>query len=371
MSTPLRLTLIAGARPNFMKIAPIIRAIDEFNRESHRISYRLVHTGQHYDKAMSDTFFKELSIPEPHINLEAGSGTQATQTAAIMTRFEEELIAHPADFVIVVGDVNSTLACAVTAKKLHTRVVHVEGGIRSWDQRMPEEINRMVTDSITDHFFTTSELANSNLKREGHGSEKIHFVGNTMIDTLLHLRDRFEQPPFWEELGLKKGGYLLMTLHRPSNVDKAEVLSGILNAIADNNNGVPIVFPVHPRTRKMLDQLGSLSEDFLQVEPQGYLRFNYLAANSAGIITDSGGITEEATVMDIPCITLRANTERPETVEIGTNELVGNDPIKVADAVQRLTSGNWKSGGIPPMWDGKTAPRIIEKLWELGRSLEN
>ena len=341
-----------------MKIAPVIRAIDDFNKEGPRIDYRLVHTGQHYDKAMSDTFFNELSIPEPHINLEAGSGSQATQTAAIMTRFEEDLIAHPADFVIVVGDVNSTLACAIVAKKLHTKVVHIEGGIRSWDQKMPEEINRMVTDSITDHFFTTSELAGNNLRREGHGENKIHFVGNTMIDTLLHLRGRFEQPPFWSELGLESGKYLLMTLHRPSNVDKLVTLEAILKAIADNNNDIPVVFPVHPRTRKQIDQLGNISNAFLQVKPQGYLRFNYLAANSAGIITDSGGITEEATVMDIPCITLRANTERPETVEIGTNELVGNDPVMVADAVQRLTSGNWKSGQVPPMWDGKTAPII-------------
>lgn len=361
----MKLTLIAGARPNFMKIAPVLRAIDDFNKGNKRIEYRLVHTGQHYDQAMSDTFFKELSIPEPDINLNSGSGTQATQTAAIMTRFEEDLIAHPADFVVVVGDVNSTLACAIVAKKLHTKVVHIEGGIRSWDLRMPEEINRMVTDSITDHFFTTSELAGSNLQREGHTDDQIHFVGNTMIDTLLHLKDRFQQPSFWDELALQKSGYLLMTLHRPSNVDNLEKLSEILSAIAENNNGVPVLFPVHPRTRKQIDQLASISKDFLQVEPQGYLKFNYLAANSAGIITDSGGITEEATVMDIPCITLRANTERPETVELGTNELVGNDPAQIADAVRRLTSGNWKTGSVPPMWDGKTAPRIIETLWKI------
>ncbi len=361
----LRLTLIAGARPNFMKIAPVIRAIDDFNQKESCIEYRLVHTGQHYDKAMSDTFFKELNIPEPHINLEAGSGSQATQTAAIMVRFEEELIANPADFVIVVGDVNSTLACAIVAKKLHTKVVHIEGGIRSRDQRMPEEINRMVTDSITDHFFTTSELAGSNLRKEGHRDDKIHFVGNTMIDTLLHLQNRFKKPSFWDELDLQKTKYILMTLHRPSNVDKPEVLEAILKAIADNNNGIPIVFPVHPRTRIQIDKIQAISDSFLQVAPQGYLQFNYLAANSAGIITDSGGITEEATVMNIPCITLRENTERPETIELGTNELVGNNPGKVANAVQRLTSGSWKSGSIPPMWDGKTAPRIIESLWQL------
>ena len=329
------------------------------------MSYRLVHTGQHYDKAMSETFFEELSIPKPHVNLEAGSGTQASQTATIMTRFEEELTKNPADFVIVVGDVNSTLACAIVAKKLHTKVVHIEGGIRSWDQRMPEEINRMVTDSITDHFFTTSELANQNLRREGHTDQKIHFVGNTMIDTLLHLRGRLEKPDFWDELKLKDKSYLLMTLHRPSNVDHLEVLESILNAISENNNSIPIVFPVHPRTRKQLDHLTNISSDFLQVAPQGYLQFNYLAAHAAGIITDSGGITEEATVMDIPCITLRANTERPETVEMGTNELVGNDPLKVADAVKRLSTGKWKKGQIPPKWDGKTAPRIIQTLWDI------
>ncbi len=359
----MQIDLIAGARPNFMKIAPIIEAIEKAKAEGKNISYRLVHTGQHYDKKMSGSFFEELGIPEPHINLEAGSGTQAEQTATIMMRYEKVLMDQRPDLVMVVGDVTSTMACSIAAKKLNNiKVAHVEGGIRSGDLTMPEEINRMVTDSITDYFFTTSETANENLRKAGIKEEQIFFVGNTMIDTLLKNKSRFTKPPVWDELNLQEGQYLVMTLHRPANVDEEQKLKYLLNEIIDNSHGLPLVFPVHPRTAKILDHLEIKSLNLHTIEPLGYLEFNFLVQHAKAVITDSGGITEETTVMGIPCMTLRDNTERPETIDIGTNELLGTDPKAVQPAMDKLFSGEWKKGEIPELWDGKTAERIVDNL---------
>ncbi len=298
------LTIIAGARPNFMKIAPIIRAVKLAIEAKVNIRYRLVHTGQHYDKKMSDDFFAQLGIPEPDLNLEAGSGSQAEQTAMIMVRFEKELEQNRPDVVLVVGDVTSTMACTITAKKLGVDVVHVEAGIRSGDMSMPEEINRMVTDSICDHFFTTSEIANANLRRAGMEEGRIHFVGNTMIDTLYQNEDRLQQPAVWKENGLIEGQYFLVTLHRPSNVDDPENLKELLDAILEHSKPHHVLFPVHPRTRKIMEKLGYEDNRLIQLDPLPYLEFIYLVKYTKCVITDSGGITEESTVLGIPCMTL-------------------------------------------------------------------
>ena len=365
----MKITIVAGARPNFMKIAPLIHAIERRKEKGERrkLSYRLVHTGQHYDPKLSDTFFEELGIPKPDVNLEVGSGTQAEQTAGIMLGFEKELLAHPADLVIVVGDVTSTMACSITAKKLNTRVAHIEAGIRSFDLTMPEEINRMVTDSITDLFFTTSYFANENLRKAGVSEERIHFVGNVMIDTLLANRNRFVRPAIWDQFGLKDKGYIVITLHRPVNVDDPENLHRLLEAITDAAGEVPVIFPVHPRTLKVLNsfdpsQSRSLAPSLHLTEPMGYLEFNYLVEKAFAVITDSGGITEETTVMGVPCMTLRDSTERPETCTVGTNELLGTDPAAIKPAMQKLFTGEWKKGGIPELWDGMAAERIVEVL---------
>ncbi len=395
----MHITLIAGARPNFMKIAALVHAIERYN-EGLRVTgyglpveYRLVHTGQHYDKNMSDTFFEELGIPAPDVNLGCGGGSQAEQTAAIMIAFEKYLIEHPTDVVLVVGDVTSTMACSIVAKKLNTKVCHVEAGIRSWDLTMPEEINRMVTDSLADYMFTTSEVANRNLVRSGailvesHKSkvesdtlpedkyaqercpQRVWFVGNVMIDTLLANRARFRQPAVWNELGLKEKNYIVMTMHRPANVDEENHLRAMMEQIVDNAHGLPIIFPIHPRTAKLFHGLWG-SEEALQkrlpnlhiVEPMGYLEFNYLVERAKAVVTDSGGITEETTVMGVPCITLRDNTERPETCTIGTNELIGTNPDAIKPALDKLFAGQWKRGAIPELWDGHTADRIVEIL---------
>jgi UDP-N-acetylglucosamine 2-epimerase (non-hydrolysing) len=359
----MQIDLIAGARPNFMKIAPIIEAIEKAKAEGKNIGYRLVHTGQHYDKKMSGSFFEELGIPEPDINLGSGSGTQAEQTATIMTRYEKVLMENRPDLVMVVGDVTSTMACSIAAKKLNNiKVAHVEGGIRSGDLTMPEEINRMVTDAITDYFFTTSETANENLRRAGVKEEQIFFVGNTMIDTLLKNRNRFIKPPVWENLQLEEGKYIVMTLHRPANVDEEGKLKKLLREIIDNSHGLPLIFPVHPRTAKILEHLEIKDPKLHTIDPLGYLEFNYLVEHAKAVVTDSGGITEETTVMGIPCMTLRDNTERPETITIGTNELIGTNPRAIKPAMEKLFSGEWKKGEIPELWDGKTAERIVEAL---------
>lgn len=361
----MKVSIIAGARPNFIKIAPIIKGIKKAQMNGADLHYRLVHTGQHYDEKMSQTFFDELNIPYPDVNLGCGGGTQAEQTANIMVRFEKELMENPCDMIIVVGDVTSTMACSIVAKKLNTKVAHVEAGIRSWDLTMPEEINRMVTDSLTDYFFTTTEIANKNLRRFGVPEERIFFVGNVMIDTLMANIDRFRKPMEYDQLGLVVGKYFVLTMHRPANVDEAEKLKRTMYEITSNVHGMPVVFPIHPRTAKIFKDLGIDAENLKVIEPQGYLEFNYLVKNSFGVITDSGGITEETTVMHVPCMTLRDNTERPETCEVGTNKLIGTNPDNIKPALDKLFAGEWQKGEIPELWDGRTAERIIDIIESL------
>lgn len=361
----MKITIIAGARPNFMKIAPIIHAVKAAIDAGKQISYRLVHTGQHYDKKMSDAFFDELNIPQPDANLGAGGGTQAEQTGAIMVAFEKEITEFPADLVIVVGDVTSTLACSIVAKKAQIKVAHIEAGIRSGDISMPEEINRLVTDSITDYFFTTSSYANENLQKAGVEQNRVFFVGNVMIDTLMANRNRFKKPDFFNELNLSPQNYIVMTLHRPANVDQGAKLKNLIDKIVQNSRDLPIIFPIHPRTAKIFTELGIAAPNLFIVEPLGYLEFNYLVENSKAVITDSGGITEETTVMGIPCLTLRDNTERPETVKIGTNELVGTNPDNVVPALNMLFEDKWKKGRIPELWDGHAATRIVSHILEI------
>jgi UDP-N-acetylglucosamine 2-epimerase (non-hydrolysing) len=360
----MQISIIAGARPNFMKIAPIIEAIKKTAQSGKNIHYRLVHTGQHYDKNMSESFFEELGIPAPDVNLACGGGSQAEQAANIMVQFEKELLQNPANLVLVVGDVTSTMACSIVAKKLCTKVAHVEAGIRSGDMSMPEEINRIVTDSITDYFFTTSTIATAHLKNAGIPDDRIFYVGNTMIDTLLKHRPRFKKPALWDTLNLKEKEYIVMTLHRPANVDEEGKFKALMNEIVKVSDPLPLVFPVHPRTAKILSHLGIDYPRLHKAEPLGYLEFNYLVERAKAVITDSGGITEETTVMGVPCMTLRDNTERPETMTIGTNELLGTDPRAIQPAIEKLLAGNWKKGGPIPLWDGKTAERIVEKIME-------
>lgn len=361
----MKITIVAGARPNFMKIAPIIKAVQLKQASGAAIEYRLVHTGQHYDKKMSADFFEQLGIPEPHANLEAGGGSQAEQTAAIMIRFEKELIENRPNLILVVGDVTSTMACTITAKKLCIDAVHVEAGIRSGDMTMPEEINRIVTDSITDHFFTTSEFANEHLRKTGVGENRIHFVGNTMIDTLMQNLERLIQPELWTSGGLTEKKYFLLTLHRPANVDNPANLRHLLETITHRTGDLSVVFPVHPRTKKILDSIGFQSDKLILAEPMPYLEFIFLVKNALAVITDSGGITEEATVLHVPCMTMRDSTERPETVSMGTNELIGTDPAKLEPYLAKIMAGTWKTGNVPPLWDGQTALRIVSKLEEL------
>lgn len=357
--------VIAGARPNFVKVAPIIAAIRSRAEHGADLAYRLIHTGQHYDPRLSTSFFEQLGIPEPNHNLEVGSGTQAEQTGAIMQRYEEVLLKRRSDLCIVVGDVTSTMACAITAQKLHVAVAHVEGGIRSGDWTMPEEINRLATDAVSDWFFTTSETAGEALRQSGVPDAAIFFVGNTMIDTLLTNRQRFAKPDFWEVLGLSDRNYVIVTLHRPANVDEGNELGRLIRAIADHARGLPVVFPVHPRTAKTLAKLGDIPENVHTVEPLPYLEFNYLVERARIVITDSGGITEEATVLGVPCMTLRDTTERPETVTMGSNELVGTDPAVIPAWLDHLFDGQWKRGRVPPLWDGKAGERIVDALLSL------
>ena len=394
----MHITLIAGARPNFMKIASLVHAIKAAENAGKDIHYSLVHTGQHYDKNMSDTFFEELNIPMPDANLGCGGGTQAEQTANIMVAFEKYLMENPTDLVLVVGDVTSTMACSIVAKKLNTKVCHVEAGIRSWDLTMPEEINRMVTDSLADYMFTTSEIANKNLVMAGATlvnsplpiansplptlqeekyafqriSQRVWYVGNVMIDTLLANRSRFRRPAVYDALGLEEKQYVVMTMHRPANVDEEAHLKALMEQIITNVQGLPIIFPIHPRTAKIFynlwgneDNLRQLFPNLHIVEPMGYLEFNYMVERAKAVVTDSGGITEETTVMGVPCITLRDNTERPETCTVGTNELIGTNPSAVKPALDLLFSGQWKKGAIPALWDGHTAERIVDILLSL------
>jgi UDP-N-acetylglucosamine 2-epimerase (non-hydrolysing) len=352
--------IIAGARPNFMKIAPIIHEINKRNNPA--LTYRLIHTGQHYDKKMSESFFEQLNIPKPDINLGVGSGTQSEQTAGIMVKYEAILKEKKSDLCLVVGDVTSTMACSIVAKKEGLTVAHVEGGIRSSDITMPEEVNRIVTDAVTDIFYTTSDIANNNLKKLGHTADKIVFVGNTMIDTLLANYSRLIKPAVWDELSLKPQNYFVLTLHRPANVDEEDKLTTFLETIAEGARGLPVIFPIHPRTKKIFEKSAANFENIHLVDPLGYLEFNYLVKHSKAMITDSGGITEETTVMGVPCMTLRDNTERPETITIGTNELVGTNPENLKPYLETLFAGNWKKGQIPRLWDGNTSSRIVDHL---------
>jgi UDP-N-acetylglucosamine 2-epimerase (non-hydrolysing) len=358
----MKITIVAGARPNFIKIAPIIKAIGKKQIEGATISYRLLHTGQHYDKNLSDTFFEELNIPKPNTNLEVKSGSQAEQTGAIMVAFEKELQQNPCDLVLVVGDVNSTMACAIVAKKQNIKVAHVEAGIRSGDMTMPEEINRIVTDSITDYFFTTSETASDNLIKYGVKKSNIHFVGNVMIDTLYQNIDRIFAPVFWNQFELETDNYIILTLHRPSNVDEEKSLINLLQGIDKMAGNKKIVFPIHPRTKAILSRINFEFNNILFVEPQGYLNFMYLIKNSFAVITDSGGISEETTVMGIPCFTMRNNTERPETQTIGTNTIVGTSIEKLEKLFQEFLLNGRQKSGIPALWDGKASERIIDIL---------
>lgn len=358
--------LIAGARPNFMKIAPIIEAIHDEQRLGTNIQYRLVHTGQHSDKRMSADFFEQLGIPEPHIKLGVGNSTQAEMTAEIMIRYERVLAAKRPDLVLVVGDVTSTLACAVTAKKMmDIPVAHVEAGIRSGDWSMPEEINRIVTDSVTDYFFTTSATANENLRAAGIPDTSVFFVGNTMIDTLLKHQRRFREPEIWQEAQLCAGNYIVLTLHRPATVDAPERLKATLEAIIAASRGKKIIFPLHPRTAGVFKTLNVSAPNLFVTEPLPYLEFNHLVKHALAVVTDSGGITEEATVMHVPCMTIRDNTERPETCTIGSNKLLGTNPAAIKPAFDMLFSGEWQQGRVPPLWDGKSAVRIVAVIKEV------
>ncbi|MBZ0098692.1 MAG: UDP-N-acetylglucosamine 2-epimerase (non-hydrolyzing) [Taibaiella sp.] len=363
----MKVTIVAGARPNFLKIAPLIKEIERVRDAGADIGYRLVHTGQHYDDNLSRVFFDELGIPLPDANLGAGSGTQAVQTANIMIGFEQELMEYPCDIVVVVGDVNSTLACSIVAKKLNIKVAHVEAGIRSFDMSMPEEINRIVTDSISNYFFTPTETANENLMRTGVNAAHVYYVGNIMIDSLYMNRHRLVEPPLVRQHGLDLSKCLVLTLHRPHNADDPARLKGILETLVKNNPGYHIIFPIHPRTLRSLEASGFSHPKLLVTEPLSYLSFIYLVSHCKAVITDSGGIQEETTVMGVPCITLRNNTERPETVTIGTNELVGGDLNKLESALNSIFTGSWKEGAIPALWDGKTAQRIVKILLDIGR----
>ncbi len=359
------LDIIAGARPNFMKIAPILAQIESRQSNDSSLNFRLVHTGQHYDAAMSGNFFADLGIPEPDLNLGVGSGTQAEQTAAIMVGYEKALTDAKPDLCLVVGDVTSTMACAITARKAAVSVAHVEAGIRSGDWTMPEEINRIVTDSVSNWFYTTGAVANNNLVAAGVSKSTIKLVGNTMIDTLLANRKRFRKPKCWDQIGLETRGYIVLTMHRPANVDDVTSLVEKLSAIATAAQGTPIVFAVHPRTSAVLSKSGLSEQNLHMIPPLGYLEFNYLVSNALGVITDSGGITEETTVLGIPCMTLRDSTERPETVSVGTNELVGTSIDAVKLWTPRMVRGEWKTGGIPDLWDGRAAERIVDHIQAL------
>jgi UDP-N-acetylglucosamine 2-epimerase (non-hydrolysing) len=357
--------LVAGARPNFMKIAPIYA---EMKRRRDEFAPVVVHTGQHYDAMMSDAFFDDLGLPKPDIHLGVGSASHAVQTAKIMMGFEPVLVRERPDWVLVVGDVNSTIACTLVCAKLQVRVAHVEAGLRSRDRSMPEEINRILTDAISNLLFTTSEDADENLAQEGIPAEKIRFVGNVMIDSLKGHLKLSEKSEIREELGLKGKDYAVLTLHRPSNVDERDVFSGIVDALLSIAERLPIIFPVHPRTRARIEEFGfgkQISASNIRlIEPLGYLDFTRLYSGARVVLTDSGGLQEETTVLGIPCLTLRHNTERPITIEMGTNILVGTDPERIKQAAADILAGNSLTSNkkIPPLWDGKTAARICDEL---------
>lgn len=372
----MKIVLVAGARPNFMKIAPIIRAIKKHNSKSKtmqslrgtkcrgNLKIILVHTGQHYDSRMSKIFFKELEIPQPDIYLGVGSGSHAEQTAKVMIKFEKVLLDEKPDLVMVVGDVNSTLAAALCAAKLHIPLAHVEAGLRSYDREMPEEINRVVVDVLSDYLFTPSPDADENLKKEGIPKEKIFLVGDVMVDTLLKFKVKSSKLKVLKKLNLKTNGYALLTLHRPSNVDNKENFLKILEAVEEISRRIPIVFPVHPRTKKNMEKFGLTRRGEIHlIEPLGYLEFLKLMMESRFVMTDSGGMQEETTVLNIPCLTLRETTERPITIKEGTNTLVGNDTKKIIKEAEKILKNRDSDHSFyPALWDGKAAERIVSVL---------
>jgi UDP-N-acetylglucosamine 2-epimerase (non-hydrolysing) len=367
----IKLLIIAGARPNFMKVAPIIKAARAFNSQhrdgSLQLDCHLVHTGQHYDQKMSGVFFEELGIPAPDINLEAGSGSHAAQTANIITRFEPVCLEQAPDWVVVVGDVNSTMACTLVCSKLRIKVAHVEAGLRSFDRTMPEEINRIVTDALADLLLTPSSDADANLMREGISAAKIRLVGNVMIDTLVANLEQAANNPILDKLGLAKRGFAYVTLHRPSNVDHEQSLRSIMAGLNKLAHQLPVVFPMHPRTRKMLAQFGispASNGSFKALEPIGYLDSLALTKAARLVLTDSGGLQEESTFFRTPCLTLRPNTERPVTVTLGSNRLT--DAQRLSDDIAKVLSGAVETGQVPPLWDGKAAERIIQALAQHG-----
>jgi UDP-N-acetylglucosamine 2-epimerase (non-hydrolysing) len=354
----MRIVYVIGTRPNFVKTAPVIGALRERLPEGR---HAIVHTGQHYDRAMSEVFFEELGVPAPDHMLEVGSGSHAVQTARIMERLEPVLTDERPDLVMVPGDVNSTLAAVLTAVKMHIPVAHIESGLRSFDRTMPEEINRIVADEFSDLLFLHSEEAIENLRAEGIGEERTRFVGNTMIDTLVALEDRFRSTGSAAELGVTPGDYLLVTLHRPALVD-GELLPETVQQLAGLARQMPVVFPVHPRTRKKMEAVESEHPGLLLSEPLGYIDFLSLLADAGAVLTDSGGIQEETTYLGIPCFTLRDNTERPVTIRAGTNTLLGLDPATIAGVPAALATRPAKPPEPPPLWDGHAAERIADTL---------
>lgn len=359
----MKIVSIVGARPNFVKIAPISWAL----RRREHVDHRIIHTGQHFDTSLSSSFFDTLDIPEPNLNLDVGSSSHGVQTGTIMCKLEPVLNEIRPDWVVVVGDVNSTVAATLVASKLGLRTAHVEAGLRSFDRTMPEEINRLVTDSISDLLFVTEQAALDNLSREGVPDEKVHFVGNVMIDTLIKILPKAREVAAWSEYGVDPGKYLVVTLHRPSNVDSYDSLKGLMDALVKISHDSPLIFPMHPRTRNKLKEFGILEDvqshrGLIIAEPVDYLSFLSLVTGATGVITDSGGIQEETTYLGIPCITLRPNTERPVTIELGTNELIEPTGRSLMEAFNRLSAGTWKKGVIPKFWDGRTAERIADVL---------
>jgi UDP-N-acetylglucosamine 2-epimerase (non-hydrolysing) len=353
---------VVGARPNFMKVAPLHRALEQYDQ----FDSRIVHTGQHYDEKMSNVFFNQLQLPRPDVYLGVGSGSHAVQTARVMTAFEEVVENMEPDLVVVVGDVNSTLACALVATKLHVPVAHVEAGLRSGDRRMPEEINRLVTDRVADYLFVTERSGIDHLREEGVSDDKIFFVGNLMIDSLVQFREKAAETSIVEDLGVEEGKYALMTMHRPANVDREDGVRALLRILEDIAAERPLVFPMHPRTRNRFEEFG-LEEDLKRIgglrllEPLGYLEFLRLMETAAVVVTDSGGIQEETTFLGIPCLTLREHTERPVTIEQGTNELLPLEPAQVIRRVRKVAPTDPVTER-PPYWDGQTADRIVEVL---------
>jgi len=359
-----KIMIVAGARPNFMKIAPLMR---EFKEHKDYFQVSLVHTGQHYDIQMSDVFFKELGIPKPHISLEVGSSSHTIQTAKIMLAFERVLLKKKPDLIVVVGDVNSTMACSLVAAKMNVQIAHVEAGLRSGDREMPEEINRIVTDSLSDYLFVSEESGLCNLKKEGVPASKVFHVGNVMIDTLLSNMSKINKSKAFKAFGLQPKAYSVLTLHRPSNVDSEETLKEIYTILDAISKKINVIYPIHPRTKKMIEKhkFGKKLEklnNLILIGPLGYIDFMKLVKESQFVLTDSGGIQEETTVLKVPCLTMRKNTERPATIEQGTNILVGRNQSKIVKEVNKILNNRSKKGGIPKYWDGKTAQRIVKIL---------